>query len=228
MIDRYKRRILIEKVPKKSDGINIKEILRERKYLKKGYVIRKEIWEFNGEETVMERQAYNFNDEYLGESKFAYRLFKNFGINYTEKKSENHCACTIGFSEKENKWYGWSHRAIYGFGIGSECKKGDCGYNADTKENFMKWCLSFWADSEYSMGDDKAEFTKGLIYNEKSKVDGVLVSYTYNDKVPNERVRGTVYENLSQLPDKWGKGEWTAKTMGDAKQMAIDFSNGVS
>jgi len=35
---------------------------------------------------------------------------------------------SIGFSEKEQKWYGWSHRAIYGFGIGSKVKKGDCGY----------------------------------------------------------------------------------------------------
>ena len=35
---------------------------------------------------------------------------------------------SIGFSEKEQKWYGWSPRAIYGFGIGSEVKEGDCGY----------------------------------------------------------------------------------------------------
>ena len=62
----------------------------------------------------------------------------------------------VGFSPKDNKWYGWSHRAIYGFGIGSECKKGDCHYVGSTP------------------------------------------------------------------------GEWIAKTMEDAKQMAIDFNNGVS
>lgn len=33
--------------------------------------------------------------------------------------------CT-GFSEKEQKWYGFSHRAIYGFGVGDVCK-GDIG-----------------------------------------------------------------------------------------------------
>lgn len=27
------------------------------------------------------------------------------------------------------KWYGWSHRAMYGFGIGDKIKKGDCAYN---------------------------------------------------------------------------------------------------
>ena len=26
------------------------------------------------------------------------------------------------------KWYGWSHRAVYGFGIGDKVKKGDCAY----------------------------------------------------------------------------------------------------
>lgn len=34
---------------------------------------------------------------------------------------------SIGFSEKEQKWYGWSHRAIQGFGIGDvpiECYPG--------------------------------------------------------------------------------------------------------
>jgi len=61
----------------------------------------------------------------------------------------------VGFSPKEGKWYGWSHRAINGFKVGSTCKKGDCHYNSD-------------------------------------------------------------------------RGEWTAKTMSDAKQMAQDFNEGVS
>ncbi len=38
------------------------------------------------------------------------------------------CSANIGFNETEQKWYGWSHRAIHGFGIGSETKKGDCSY----------------------------------------------------------------------------------------------------
>ncbi len=36
---------------------------------------------------------------------------------------------TIGFSEKEQKWYGWSHRAIYGFSVGDKIKKGDIVYD---------------------------------------------------------------------------------------------------
>jgi hypothetical protein len=33
---------------------------------------------------------------------------------------------------------------------------------------------------------------------------------------------------FSEYPEKWGKGEWTAKTIEDAKQMAIDFARSVS
>lgn len=29
----------------------------------------------------------------------------------------------------DGKWYGWSHRAIHGFDIGDDVKKGDCAYN---------------------------------------------------------------------------------------------------
>ena len=31
----------------------------------------------------------------------------------------------VGYSARERKWYGWSHRAIYGFGLGVRLKKGD-------------------------------------------------------------------------------------------------------
>jgi len=76
----------------------------------------------------------------------------------------------IGFNPKDKKWFGWSHRAIYGFGIGSKCKKGDCGYKASNKEDFKEACLSFWGDSEYSISDDPTDIhkepVKTLILNE--------------------------------------------------------------
>ena len=78
-------------------------------------------------------------------------FFEKHGIK--KQTMPGHNVPSIGFSEKEQKWYGWSHRAIYGFGVGSKVKKGDCAYN--------------------------------------------------------------------------GK-EWTAKTLDDAKQMAIDFANNVA
>ena len=143
------------------------------------------------------------------------------------RHTEEPTTACIGFNPVEQKWYGWSHRAIFGFTIDSKCKKGNCGYFSDTKENFMEWCLSFWVDSNYSVGDDKAVFIKDTGWNDGPMVDGVLVSYTYNNKVPNKALRGTVYTNFSQFPDQWGKGEWTAKTLEDAREMAVDFAKGV-
>lgn len=133
----------------------------------------------------------------------------------------------LGYNPTEKKWYGWSHRAIYGFGIGSKCKKGDCGYKAKNKEDYKEWCLSFWRDDEYSIGDEQAVFGKGEGYEGKI-VNGIIVTYTYNDKVPNEKLRGTLYENFSPFPKEWAKGEWTATTMEEAKEMAIDFGESVS
>ena len=101
------------------------------------------------------KSAYTPEGWYIGLSKDAYRLCYVRGIK-PELRTERHSVCSIGFCEKENKWYGWSHRAIYGFGIGSTCEKGDVHY------------------------------------------------------APR------------------GRGEWAAETMEDAKQMAMDFAEGVS
>lgn len=127
--------------------------------------------------------------------------------------------CCIGFNPIEKKWFGWSHRAIFGFGIGSECKQGDCGFKPSNKDEFIEREMSFWGDCEYAV-NGVADYTE--------KGNGILITYTYNDKVPNEKLRGTLYEHFSKYPEKWGKGEWSAKTIDDAKQMAIDFARSVS
>lgn len=61
---------------------------------------------------------------------------------------------SIGFSEKEQKWYGWSHRAMYGFGIGDTVKAGDViatagdralpvGFTAKTLEDARRMAEAF-------------------------------------------------------------------------------------
>ena len=59
--------------------------------------------------------------------------------------------------------------------------------------------------------------------------DGELsVSWEYNQEVPNKKLRGTVGGSDWIYDTNFGKGEWVAKTMEDAKQMARDFNEGVS
>ena len=59
-------------------------------------------------------------------------------ISPTVACSEGGRVCTIGFCEREQKWYGWSHRAIYGFGIGDEVKEGDCAASSGWIDDFLR------------------------------------------------------------------------------------------
>ena len=139
--------------------MKVLEIISERVF-KAGYVLRKERIEnpCKGEPPMVWTMAYSVDGGYIGRSLEANRLCVQRGIR-PQVINAGHTVCSIGFSSKDGKWYGWSHRAIYGFKIGSKCKDGHCHY------------------------------------------------------VPKS---------------EGGKGEWTAKTVADAKQMAIDFAEGAS
>lgn len=133
--------------------------------------------------------------------------------------------CCIGFNPIEQKWYGWSHRAIFGFGIGSECKKGHCHYKPSNKEEFREACLQFWGDRDM---EDTHKINPIAEEGKENGKLGIWVRYTYNETTPNVNMRGQTGEIFSKYPEKWGKGEWIAKTIEEAKQMAIDFAQGVS
>lgn len=95
--------------------MKVKRIISERVY-KAGYIVRREIWNHAEHDTEM-RVPYTFGGDYLGSLKTARYLIVKRGI-YPIKSKSQHCVCSIGFCPKERKWYGWSHRAICGFGIG--------------------------------------------------------------------------------------------------------------
>lgn len=61
---------------------------------------------------------------YIGDIQVATDL-ANRGIK-PELVNASDTVCSIGFSEKDQKFYGWSHRAMYGFAIGDVVKEGDC------------------------------------------------------------------------------------------------------
>lgn len=61
--------------------------------------------------------------EMLKEDEKVNKLIEEHGI----KRPADIHKTPFGFSEKEQKWYGWSHRAFHGFGIGDKCKKGELG-----------------------------------------------------------------------------------------------------
>lgn len=139
------------------------------------------------------------------------RLTKKYGITEFEKRTPESCVNSIGYSPKNEKWYGWSHRAIYGFKVGSKCEQGMCHFSPSNKDEFLESLKRWYKDPMY--GDVKLTPTKNGVKLEfviKQKDDAVLTN------------------RIEPYPKKWGKGVWTAKTMDDAKQMAADFARSVS
>lgn len=188
-----------------------------RKY-KAGYEIREELWKLypDDPEPTLMREAYTPKGDYIGKPKWAHQLCKVRGIA-PEKISPTSRVCSIGFCEKEQKWYGWSHRAIYGFGIGSTCKKGDIHYIPGTPQELYK---------EYTTPDEN-----GFAYKKPEEVEitdkGIRVRV---DMCKPSSINPLVYEDCEPkyYEVECGRGEWEAKTLEDAKQMAIDFARGVS
>ncbi len=109
-----------------------------------------------------------------------------------------------GFSPSQNKWFGWSHRAYYGFTIGSECTKGCVHYVPSTVKDYAEKMLDFWKDDGYD--------------TYKIVGDTIEVSSSNNDKF-------CVLRDINNIV--LGRGEWVAKTMEDAKEMAMTYANNI-
>ncbi len=92
-----------------------KKILFERTY-KAGYVYRREVWD----DTVAMRSCYTPTGDYIGDPKTARFLCVKTGLTDLQKTDPKHSVCSIGFNPKQNRWYGWSHRAICGFAVGDK------------------------------------------------------------------------------------------------------------
>ena len=113
-----------------------------------GYEVIEELVKIGDDARFILKSCYTVNGDYIGDEKTAHFLCCKKGIR-PEKISPEHSICSIGFSKKEKKWYGWSHRAIYGFGIGSEVKIGDCAFVPSCKKEFIESQKLWFSDEMY-------------------------------------------------------------------------------
>lgn len=90
--------------------------------------------------------AYTKSGKYIGIETNAKYLIEERGIAPETIKGAK--VCSIGFCEREQKWYGWSHRAIYGFGIGDVTQKGDCGVGYEEDEIQPGFVIETLADAK--------------------------------------------------------------------------------
>ena len=98
-------------------------------------------------QTVTMEVAYTPAGDYIGTPEVAQRLCVERGIAPERVQLTNPCpdgptipkrnVCSIGFSAREQKWYGWSHRAIFGFGVGAIAKEGDCVCSSGWTEEYL-------------------------------------------------------------------------------------------
>jgi len=87
------------------------------------------------EPTIM-TSFYNKDGKYIGNKDNMDVLVIKRGII---PETYDECnVCSVGKSLKDGKWYGWSHRAIYGFKIGDTVKKGDCCASSGWTEEYLK------------------------------------------------------------------------------------------
>jgi hypothetical protein len=112
-----------------------REVLSVRNY-KAGYQVRTERLTDNVNPPVTLRTAYTPDDEYIGTSRWAYRLCKVRGIKPEIRPGG--FVCSIGFSEQAQKWYGWSHRALFGFSIGDTVEEGDCCASSGWTDEYLE------------------------------------------------------------------------------------------
>lgn len=79
-----------------------------------------------GEDSFTMQSARSKKDNgYIGDEGSAQRLIEH-GIT-PELIDAEHQVCSVGFNAKNNKWYGWSHRALCAFGIGDKIFEEDFG-----------------------------------------------------------------------------------------------------
>ena len=111
------------------------------------YVVKKQVMsdsDIDADATA--ELAYTKDGYFIGDLDTAERLHKR-GI-IPEPIDQSHDTCSIGFCPKDGKWYGWSHRAICGYGIGDkyEFEEGQEEGPAKTLNQARQFAIKF-ADS---------------------------------------------------------------------------------
>ena len=125
------------------ESVKVTEVLSEKVFEDLGYVLRTEMWETGfGDDAIKIEAAYSLIDGgYIGDRDTVDLLCGKYGIRpevSPPSKSKGATVCSIGFCEKEQKWYGWSHQAMYGFGIGDKVKKGDSAVSSGYVEGYLE------------------------------------------------------------------------------------------
>lgn len=177
---------------------------------------------------------------YLGNLKTAQFITEEMGITeQLQPVNGVDGTVAVGFNPTTQQWFGWSHRAIASFEIGTQVAKGDCAFKAANRDDFAAEYLAFW---DHGKTHDFKHPTTGetVSYDITGVVAHDVVDSVAEDLL-NPRVGITVTttctysdgrkplvsEHFKPYPAIWGRGTWTAETLEDAKEMARIFAESV-
>jgi len=127
-------------------GITQKRV-GQPEWLSKHIYVVDEIWCMPGCPDTAMRVCYNKSDQYVGDEDTG-RYLAQRGIA-PEPADPQHSVCSIGYCEKDGKWYGWSHRAMFGFKVGDPpSRPGDCiRHGRIVDDTYAKQCARRFARS---------------------------------------------------------------------------------
>jgi len=126
----------------------------------------------------------------------------------------------IGFNNKQQRWYGWKYNIcknklniiFRSFGIGEIITKGDEIYIPSNEDELIEKFVNSNSDIQ--------KITK-ILYNMPDplcRYIGIGVIIYYINKFNLQCTEWLPY------PDEWGRNPWIARTLDDAKKMAIEFA----
>lgn len=100
------------------------KVVRERRYPAYGYIVR--TLRLREDDTGRSDHRFAFTldgDVFIGDARVAAFFCKKHGVR-PQPRTATSAVCSIGFSESEQAWYGWSHRACGKFTVGHVVKPG--------------------------------------------------------------------------------------------------------
>lgn len=148
-------------------------------------------------------------------------LYKNNICQHVQGTPRQSRTAQIGFNPEKHVWWGWSHRAGYGFGVGSKCTIGNVHFNPSNPVELRKKIEGRMKSEEYL---ESFEIHRIKEFGQW----GYLLTRKFTDQVPNPGMKNSIQREFIPYPESWGRGEWEATNLEDARQMAIDFANNIA
>lgn len=179
--------------------------------------------------------CYTPEGHYIGSPSTA-RYLLHFGLTQIQTLTGNN-VCSLGWCEAEQKWYGWSHRALYGFGIGSRVRKGDVAYRPATPEALKEdlttpdedgWAWQKPQDVTLIEGGVRVRVRPIMVHAVAETPHELDEPLTMEGGEHSEPMIAMYPTEEEYFEIKCGRGEWVARTLEEAREMAEDFASEIA